>query len=242
MKKHEHESVLIHLPTFNERDNLIPLVCAIRQTVADADILIIDDSSPDGTGLVADQLEHNDRRVRVLHRQSKQGLGTAILAAMEFARERGYSFLITMDADFSHNPRHLPDMLAMAPSCDVVIGSRYVAQGRATNWPRRRRILSYVVNQTVHFLTRMPVKDSSSGFRCYRVAKLGPQVLRGLVSHGYSFEQEVLLRCFRAGCRFVEIPIDFHHRRAGASKVGPREMLRSMNGLLRLCLAGGRVH
>lgn len=219
---------LVSLATYNERENLVPLVQEIRAMVPLADVLVIDDNSPDGTGLVADELAKTDPRLHVLHRPGKLGLGTAILAAMRYAMDHDYDLLVNMDADFSHHPRYLPALLAGMKKNDVMIGSRYVPGGGAVNWPLARRLMSRGVNAVVRLLMRIPAHDTSGAYRCYRVAKLRQTDLEHLRSRGYSFQQEVLYRCRKAGCRIGEIPIIFENRRAGASKVNPKEAARSM--------------
>lgn len=226
--------VLVSLATYNERDNLAPLVTAIHAAVPTAEILVIDDNSPDGTGRLADTLSSADPRVRTLHRPGKLGLGTAILAGMRYAMDHQYDTLVNMDADFSHDPRYLPALLAGMAHRDVMIGSRYVRGGGTVNWPWSRRALSRAVNLLVRFLFRIPARDTSGAFRCYRVAALRNVKLGRVISRGYSFQQEVLYRCRRAGCRLGETPIVFENRRAGSSKVDAREAARSIGVLLAL--------
>ncbi len=224
--------VLVSLATYNERDNLEPLVKEVRQTVPGADVLVLDDNSPDGTGQLADQLAASDPHVHVVHRPGKLGLGTAILAGMRYAMDHGYDLFVTMDADFSHAPRYLPALLAGMDHNDVMIGSRYVPGGGTVNWPLSRKLISRSVNVLVRFLMGIRAHDCSGGYRCYRVSKLREAGLDRLLSHGYSFQQEVLYHCRRVGCRLGETPIVFENRRAGASKVNPREAARSMAVLL----------
>jgi dolichol-phosphate mannosyltransferase len=224
--------VLVSLATYNERDNLAPLVREIRAAAPAADVLVTDDNSPDGTGRLADELAAADPHVHVLHRPGKLGLGTAIVAAMRYALEHGYDLFVNMDADFSHHPRYLPDLLKGMQRHDVMIGSRYVKGGGTANWPWTRELISRSVNLLVRFLMRLPARDCSGGYRCYRVAKLGTADLDRLLSRGYSFQQEVLYRCRRVGCRIGETPIVFENRRAGASKVNPKEAARSLGVLL----------
>src|SRR5262245_5445665 len=164
--------LLVSLATYCERDNLSGLVLAIHQNAPHADILIIDDNSPDGTGKLADELAAADSRIRVLHRPGKLGLGTGLLAAMQYAMDHSYDYHLNMDADFSHPPGDIPHLLAGMPYHDVMIGSRYVIGGGTKNWPLPRRIISRSVNSMVRILFRMPVRDASGAFRCYRVAKL----------------------------------------------------------------------
>jgi dolichol-phosphate mannosyltransferase len=226
--------VLVSLATYNERDNLGPLVRDIHAAVPAADVLVVDDNSPDGTGRLADELARTDSRVHAVHRAGKLGLGTAILTAMRYAIDHDYDLLVNMDADFSHHPRYLPALLAGMKRHDVMIGSRYVRGGGVVNWPLPRRLMSAAVNTLVRLLLRIPAHDTSGAYRCYRVAKLRRTDLDRLLSRGYSFQQEVLYRCRRAGCSIGETPIVFENRRAGASKVNPHEAARSIAVLLRV--------
>jgi dolichol-phosphate mannosyltransferase len=228
--------LLISLATYNERDNLQPLIEEIHKFAPHADILVVDDNSPDGTGRLADELRQRDPRIHVLHRPGKLGLGTATLAAMKFAMDHDYDFLQNMDADFSHPPRFLPGILAGMDRHDVMIGSRYVAGGGTENWPLVRLAISRTVNSLVRFLFRMPVRDASGAFRCYRVSMLRVAELDRTQSRGYSFQQEVLFRCHEAGCKLGEYPIIFENRRHGASKVNGKEALRSILMILRIGL------
>lgn len=224
---------LIALATYNERDNLGPLVQAIRATT-DADILVLDDNSPDGTGELADQLARSDARIHVMHRTGKLGLGTAVLAIMRFAMDRHYDWLITMDADFSHHPRYLPDMLRQRESFDVLIGSRYVPGGGVENWPFSRRFMSRSTGRLVRLMLGIPAQDTSGNYRCYRVSMLRRANLDNLLSNGYSFQQEVLHRCYLAGARLGETPIVFADRRVGQSKANLKEIVGSLSNLVRL--------
>ena len=226
--------ILVSLATYNERDNLAPLVAEIQRAVPQAEVLVIDDNSPDGTGRLADELAAADSRLHVLHRPGKLGLGTATLAAMRYALEHGYDLLVNLDADFSHHPRYLPALLAGMDRHDVMIGSRYVPGGGSANWPLSRQLISRGVNALVRLLMRVPARDCSGAYRCYRVAKLRDAHLEKVISRGYSFQQEVLYHCRQAGCRIGETPIVFENRRAGASKVNPREAARSIGVLLYL--------
>ncbi|HEX4607076.1 MAG TPA: polyprenol monophosphomannose synthase, partial [Urbifossiella sp.] len=228
--------LLVSLATYNEAGNLAPLIEEIHRVVPYADVLVIDDNSPDGTGTIADELAAADPRVHVLHRPGKLGLGTATLAAMRYAMDHDYDLLQNMDADFSHPPRYLPGILAGMSKYDVMIGSRYTAGGGTENWPLARKVISQGVNLMVRFLFRMPVKDASGAYRCYRVSKLREAHLEETRSRGYSFQQEVLFRCYKAGCKLGEYPILFENRRAGASKVNRQEAVRSISMILYLGL------
>ncbi|VTS05752.1 polyprenol monophosphomannose synthase [Tuwongella immobilis] len=224
--------LLVALATYNERDNLQRLIEEIQQQVPTADVLVIDDNSPDGTGQLADAMRAKDSRIQVIHRPGKLGLGTALIAAMRHAMEHQYDYIQIMDADFSHPPRYLPGILAGMKQFDVMIGSRYVAGGGTENWPWMRRFISQSVNRMVRTLMRMPVRDASGAFRCYRIAKVREINFDRIRSRGYSFQQEVLFRCYQVGCKLGEYPIIFENRRAGASKVNFKEALRSISMLL----------
>jgi dolichol-phosphate mannosyltransferase len=224
--------VLISLATYNERDNLGPLLAEVRKAVPEAEVLVIDDNSPDGTGQLADEMAAADPGVHVMHRERKLGLGTAILAAMRYAMGHDFDLLVNMDADFSHHPRYLPALLAGMANHDVMIGSRYVPGGGSENWPLSRRLMSRGVNTMVSLLMRIPARDCSGAYRCYRVELLRRTALEKIQSRGYSFQQEVLYRCRRAGARIGETPILFANRRAGRSKVNLHEAIRSISLLL----------
>ncbi|HTU88584.1 MAG TPA: polyprenol monophosphomannose synthase [Gemmataceae bacterium] len=226
--------ILVALATYNERDNLAPLVAEIQKTLPSAELLVIDDNSPDDTGRLADELAAGNPRLHVLHRPAKLGLGTAILAGMRYALEQNYDLFVNMDADFSHHPRYLPALLAGMDGHDVMIGSRYVHGGGSANWPLRRRLMSRGVNTLVSLLMRIPARDCSGAYRCYRISKLREVQLERVRSRGYSFQQEVLYRCRKASCKIGETPILFENRRAGKSKVDVREALRSIAMLFRI--------
>ena len=228
--------LLVSLATYNEAGNVAALVAEIHKVVPHAHVLVIDDNSPDGTGRIVNELMKTDERIHALHRPGKLGLGTATLAAMNYAMAHDYDLLQNMDADFSHPPRYLPGLLAGMSKYDVMIGSRYVAGGATENWPVARKVISQTVNLLVRFLFRMPVKDASGAFRCYRVSKLREADLGAVRSRGYSFQQEVLFRCHQAGCKIGEYPILFENRRAGASKVNRQEAARSIGMILLLGL------
>jgi dolichol-phosphate mannosyltransferase len=231
----EPPRILIALATYNERDNLEELLDGVRRYAPAVEVLVIDDSSPDGTGKWAAERAREQPWLHVLHRPGKLGLGTALLLAMQHAMAGDYDLLVTMDADGSHSPRYLPALLAGMARHDVMIGSRYVAGGGTINWPAGRLWTSWGVNTLVRVLMRLPARDCSGGYRCYRVAKLRRAGLDRMLSHGYSFEEEVLYRCRRtAGCRIGETPIVFENRRVGVSKVNGREMARSLAVLLYL--------
>lgn len=226
--------LLVSLATYNEAGNIAALIAEIHRYAPQADLLVVDDNSPDGTAEVVQRLAATDPRIHLLRRPGKLGLGTAILTAMRYAIEQRYDLLLNLDADFSHPPRYIPGLLAGMARHDVMIGSRYVAGGGTENWPPLRRYISRGVNWLVRFLLRTPAQDASGAFRCYRVALLQRVPLHRICSRGYSFQQEVLFRCYKAGARIGEYPIVFENRRAGASKVNTREALRSISMLLYL--------
>ena len=229
--------VLVSLATYNEVDNLVPLTEAIRQYAPQASILIIDDNSPDGTGRVADELCASQPQTHVIHRPKKLGLGTATLAAMQFAIENGFDYLLNLDADFSHPPRFIPSLLAGMSENDVMIGSRYVAGGGVEGeFGLKRKLMSAGINWYARLLLGLQSKDNSGAFRCYRVSTLA-QLDLGLVrSRGYSFMEEILFWCRQAGGRIGETPILFENRRSGVSKINKLEVVAALRIILQLGL------
>jgi dolichol-phosphate mannosyltransferase len=231
------DRLLISIATYNERDNLTSLVASVFNYVPHTHLLIVDDASPDGTGALADELAHQDSRLHVVHRRGKLGLGSAILAGMRYAIDNGYHRFVSMDADFSHQPKYLPALVDLGTHCDVMIGSRYVPGGGVENWPRQRYLISRSVNVLTRVLLGIPARDASGGFRCYRTALLSYIDLQHFWSKGYSFQEEMLFRCIRAGARVCETPIVFADRRVGASKANVQEMVRSLVVLFQLALS-----
>lgn len=211
--------VVVLIPTFNERENLSMIVSRTRAAVPDADILVLDDSSPDGTGDVADQLAAEDTSVRVLHRRAKEGLGAAYLAGFAWALERGYDVLVEMDADGSHQPEQLPTLLAALADADVVLGSRWVSGGSVVNWPILRKALSLGGNVYTRVLLGMPIGDATGGFRAYRASALRALDLHDVASQGYCFQVDLVWRAVRRGLTVVEVPITFVERTIGHSKM-----------------------
>lgn len=222
------DKTLVTVATYNEIENLPSLVDEIFRHAPQVDLLVIDDNSPDGTGRWCDEKAAADPRVHCLHRQGKLGLGTAIVAGMKYAIEHGYRFLLNIDADFSHHPRYLPELIGgMDPPqgapIDVMIGSRYIPGGGIEGWPLKRHLMSRAVNLYSRWLLGLKPKDCSGGYRCYRVAKLAEIDFDSFVSHGYSFQEEILWRLKRAGSRFGETPITFVDRVRGNSKINSGE-------------------
>jgi dolichol-phosphate mannosyltransferase len=226
------DRLLVTLCTYNERENLGEIIPEIFRFAPHANILVIDDNSPDGTGQLADELAAQDSRVHVLHRAGKLGLGTATLAGFAYAIEQGYDLLINLDADFSHHPRHLPALLECMSRADVAIGSRYVVGGGVVGWGLKRHLMSQGINWYARLLLRLRTKDNSGSYRCYRIAKLRELDLSNFRARGYAFQEEVLYRCRRIGCRFEETPIMFEDRRYGESKINLREVIEALRVLL----------
>jgi len=225
---------LITIATYNERASLPGLIEAIFQFAPHADVLVIDDNSPDGTGQWCDEQADATPRLHCLHRAGKLGLGSAVVAGMRHAIDQYYDFVINMDADLSHHPRYLPAIRAAAETADVVIGSRYVAGGGTENWPLSRRLMSRAINAYTRPLLGLPVRDCSGGYRCVRVALLKQLDFGSIRSHGYAFFEEFLWRMKRLGARFREVPITFVGRSEGESKIDAREAAVALGVIFRL--------
>ena len=213
------DRVLVLLPTYNELENLPLFMERIRAAVPDADVLVLDDNSPDGTGELADKMAADDPRVQVLHRTGKEGLGKAYLAGFAWGLERGYDALIEIDADGSHPPEVLPRMLEVAGEADLVIGSRWVPGGAIVNWPKSREIISRGGNLYIRLALGMPVKDATAGYRVYRASALRTMGLGDVSSQGYCFQVDLTWRAVRQGLVVAEVPITFVERQIGASKM-----------------------
>ena len=222
------ERVLVIIPTFDERENLPPILDRVRSAVPDADVLVVDDASPDGTGELADQRAAADPHIQVLHRSAKNGLGAAYVAAFRWGQDRGYTVLVEMDADGSHPPEQLPDLLAALADADLVIGSRYVPGGSVVNWPRRREALSRGANLYSRLALGVPVHDVTAGFRAYRAQVLAELPLAQVESRGYCFQVDLTLRTVEAGFRVVEVPITFTERAIGVSKMSSDVMREAL--------------
>lgn len=226
---------LMIVPTYNEKENLARLVEALRALPGNIHVLVVDDGSPDGTGAIADKLAAADAGVHVLHRPGKLGLGTAYKAGFAFGLARHYQYICTMDADFSHNPESLPDLLALAASgCDLVVGSRYMPGGSVVGWTWPRTLLSATANWLAHLALGVDVHDCTAGFRCYRRRVLERINLDAIFSSGYSFLIEMAFQCQKAGFTIGETPITFVNRTEGDSKISKWEILRACYTLLRL--------
>jgi dolichol-phosphate mannosyltransferase len=224
---------LIIIPTYNERDNLRPLLREIFRYAPETDVLIVDDRSPDGTGELADELARENPHIRVIHRSGKLGLGTAYITGFKYALEHGYDAAFEMDADFSHDPRYLPDFLRLIEDADVVIGSRYVQGGATPNWPLLRRLISGGGNIFARLVLGLPIHDCTAGYRCYRREVLESIDLDSIRSRGYAFQVELVYRVWRQGYTIVETPIIFEDRRVGQSKMSKAIFLEGFLFVLR---------
>jgi len=224
---------LIIIPTYNEVENLPPLLKAIFEQAPATDVLIVDDNSPDGTGRVGDEIHNENPKVQVIHRSGKLGLGTAYIAGFKYAIEHDYDAAFEMDADFSHDPKYLPNFLETIEQADLVIGSRYVRGGSTPNWSVLRRFISGGGNIYARFMLGMPVRDATAGFRCYRTSVLRSIDLDTIQSQGYAFQIEMAYRVSRQGFRIVEIPISFLDRRVGQSKMSRKIFIEGFLWVLR---------
>lgn len=214
------DSVLVIVPTYDEAENLEPLLDRLHAAVPSADVLVVDDASPDGTGALADARARRDERIHVLHRGGKEGLGAAYLAGFAWGLARGHDVLVEMDADGSHQPEQLPDLLAaVADGADLALGSRWVPGGSVVNWPRRRKVLSRGGNAYTRITLGLPLHDATGGFRAFRAATLRRLSLPDVSSQGYCFQVDLARRAVEAGCRVVEVPITFVERERGESKM-----------------------
>ncbi len=220
--------VAVLIPTYNERENLAPIVHRVRAATPDVDVVVLDDASPDGTGEVADQLAAADDRVHVIHRPGKHGLGAAYLEGFHWAMDAGYDAVVEMDADGSHQPEHLPALLDAARDADLVIGSRWVPGGSVVNWPVHRKALSVGGNVYTRLLLGMPVSDATAGFRVYRTDALRRIGLSDVASQGYCFQVDLTWRAVRRGLTVVEVPITFVEREVGDSKMSRDVMTESL--------------
>src|ERR1051326_1637426 len=224
---------IIIIPTYNELENLRPLLEAVFSNAPHTDILIIDDNSPDGTGALADTIAAHNPQVHVMHRAGKLGLGTAYIAGFKYAVEHQYDAAFEMDADFSHDPRYLPDFLKAIESADLVIGSRYVKGGGTPNWSLLRRFISGGGNIFARVMLGIPVHDCTPGYRCYRRTVLESIGLDTIESQGYAFQVELAYRVYKRGFKIVETPIIFLDRRVGKSKMSRAIFLEGFTWVVR---------
>jgi len=213
------QRLLVVIPTYNEAENIELVLDRVRASVPAADVLVVDDGSPDGTGDLADKVAAHDPAVRVLHRAAKAGLGAAYLAGFEWGLAAGYDVLIEMDADGSHLPEQLPRLLDALPQADLVLGARWVPGGRVVNWPRRRMLLSRGGNLYARLALGLPLHDATGGYRAFRRTVLEQIRLDAVTSQGYCFQVDLARRTVAAGFRVVEVPITFVEREYGESKM-----------------------
>jgi dolichol-phosphate mannosyltransferase len=230
------EKTLIIIPTYNEQGNIVDLLKQIGEIVPGAHVVVVDDRSPDGTGAAVRSFcgAGGGASVVLIERAGERGLGNAYREGLRYGLDHGYDILVTMDADFSHNPLHLPAILEGCRECDVVIGSRYIRDGGTINWRIRRILLSWLANRFARFILKMKGADLTSGFRAYRrkvLEDIAPEKVR---SNGYSFLVEMLFRAQRKNARVLEVPIVFFDRTMGASKISRREIWLSVFTILRL--------
>lgn len=226
--------IRVIIPTYNEKDNITELVKRILALPVSAQVIVVDDNSPDGTGQIADELAAQNPRVNVIHRAGKLGLGTAYIAGFKKGLTEGADRLITMDADFSHDPAYIPALVALANYYHITIGSRYIPQGGVVNWAWQRRFLSWGANTFARAALGLKANDCTAGFRCYHREVLLNIDLDKIFSNGYSFLVEMLFKCQRQGYQVGEIPITFANREHGQSKISHREIYKAMYTVFRL--------
>ena len=219
---------LVIIPTYNELENIARIVSRTRKAVPDAHILIADDNSPDGTGKLADEIASADDHVHVMHRLGKEGLGAAYLAGFEWGLNAGYEVLVEMDADGSHQPEQLPELLVALADADLVLGSRWVEGGKVVNWPKSRETLSRGGNLWTRIMLGIPLQDATGGFRAFRSNTLLGLGLDNVASAGYCFQVDLAWRALKAGFRVVEVPITFIEREYGASKMSKRIVIEAL--------------
>jgi dolichol-phosphate mannosyltransferase len=229
---------LIVIPTYNERENIANLVEDVLRCVPETDLLIIDDHSPDGTGQVVDELAARIPQVKVVHRAGKLGLGTAYVLGFHYAIEQEYDLVFEMDADYSHDPRYLPRFLEAIEGADLVIGSRYIPGGGTPNWSALRRFISGGGNIFARMMLGIPVRDCTSGYRCYRTEALRTLNLAAVRAQGYAFQVELAFNFWKSGYRVREVPIIFVDRRVGKSKMSRRIFAEAFVWVLRTRFTG----
>ena len=225
---------VICLPTYNEADNLLPMITAIFDVLPAAHVLVIDDNSPDGTGQIADRRAAEDDRVHVLHRTAKEGLGRAYIAGFQWALDRDYALIFQMDCDFSHQPKYLPAFIAMAERKDLVLGSRYIAGGGTEGWAWHRKFLSRGGNTYARAILGLPYKDLTGGFKCWNRRVLEALPLGEIQSNGYVFQIEMTWRSLRRGFSVGEVAIVFPDRVAGESKMSGGIVTEAMKNVIKL--------
>ena len=230
--------VAVVIPTYNEKENIRPITGRVRTAVPGADLLIVDDNSPDGTGKIADELAAADKHIHVLHRPAKAGLGAAYVTGFQAALDRGYDTIVEMDADGSHQPEDLPRLLAALTSADMVLGSRWMPGGKTLNWPKSREFLSRAGNSYARIMLGIPLRDITGGYRAYRASALWKIGLEDVQSVGYCFQIDLVRRALREGLEVAEIPITFVERTRGASKMSKAIVREALWRVTRWGIAG----
>lgn len=225
---------LVILPTYNEKENIQSILSAILSIHDEIDILVVDDNSPDGTGDIVDSMISDFPRIRVIHRPEKLGLGTAYIEGFKHAIKKQYNYTFEMDADFSHDPKELPNFLKEIENADLVIGSRYIPKGKIVGWGPIRYVISMGGNLFARFVLKLPIKDCTSGFRCYKTSILKQLDLTQITSEGYGFQVEILYHCYKKGFKITEIPITFTDRVVGKSKMSKKIVFEAFKQVLKL--------
>jgi dolichol-phosphate mannosyltransferase len=228
------DSLLIAIPTYNELENIGSLLAILRQLYPAAHILVVDDNSPDGTGDAVAALAAADPGIHLMRRQAKRGIGSAYRAAFAWAVQEGYGLVVAMDADGSHDPAQVSQLVDVSSVADVVVGSRYIPGGRIENWPLSRRALSWGGNALARLFVGSQVHDWTSGFKCYRREVLESLRFDRISSEGYAFQIEILFHCHRGGFKLREVPIRFVDRRLGRTKMSRGEVYRAVFTLFRI--------
>lgn len=221
-------SIVVCIPTYNERENLPLIIARLRAAVPEANVVVLDDGSPDGTGAIADELAAADSAIHVVHRSAKAGLGAAYLAGFAWAREQGFDVVVEMDADGSHQPEQLPRLLAALRGADLALGSRWVAGGSVVNWPKHREVLSRGGNLYTRLSLGVPLRDATGGFRAFRTTAFNELDLDAVESQGYCFQVDLAWRAVKAGLRVVEVPIEFVERERGESKMNQKIVVEAL--------------
>ena len=234
---------LVVIPTYNESENITRLIPEVLRQDPGIEVLIVDDSSPDGTANLVKQMNTSNQRIHLLERPAKMGLGTAYVAGFKHAIASGFDFVFEMDADFSHDPNEIPNFLTKAETCDLVLGSRYINGVRILNWPMKRLLLSYSANAYTRFMTGLPVCDATGGFKCFRRRVLEAIDLNAIGSNGYAFQIEVSYKAWKKGFRIEEHPIIFVDRQQGSSKMSNQIVYEAVFMLWKLWLRSifGRI-
>jgi len=220
--------VLIIIPTYNESENVPKLVKDIFSYQKDVHILFVDDNSPDGTASIIKEIQKNNNQLHLLERPGKMGLGTAYVTGFKYALAKGYEFIFEMDADFSHDPKEIPNFLKAIADYDLVLGSRYKKGVNDVNWSMRRLLLSFFANMYTRIVTGLPIRDATGGFKCFRREVLEAIDFKKIKSSGYAFQIEVSFKAWRKGFKIVEIPIIFIDRQAGVSKISKSIMWEAL--------------